>query len=136
MTLHSIPDGLTVQLFRGKVVTGESAGVDAWMRMLDDRLEECTATLDRERMGIEIVFRQRDGADEYLYWIVVRGAGESVESSEAQIDLDHLEFDRRCRQRGWETAEPQLLLLPGPVRAALYAHCGLAEPAADSGGGH
>lgn len=131
--MRSIPDGLTVQLFRGKVVPGTSDEVDTWMRLLDDRLEKCTETLDRERMGIEIVFRQRDGDDEYLYWVVVQGAGEPVETSQASIDVDHLAFDERCRQRGWEVAEAQLLLLPDAVRSAVYEHCGIQEPDPPSG---
>ena len=63
----SIPAGLVVQLSRGKVLPGASAEADRWMQMLNDRLDECVATLDRERMAIEIVFRLREGDDEYLY---------------------------------------------------------------------
>lgn len=124
---RSIPDGLTVQLFRGRVVAGESATVDEWMTMLNDRLDEAVATLDRERMGIEIVFRQRDGDDEYLYWIIVRGHGAHVQTSTAQLDIDHIAFDERCRERGWQTAEPELLLLPNTVRTAVLGHCDVVE---------
>jgi Family of unknown function (DUF6176) len=54
---RSIPDGLVVGLSRCKVLPGASAEADRWMAMLNDRLEECVATLDRERMAIEIIFR-------------------------------------------------------------------------------
>src|ERR1700690_2071244 len=50
----SIPDGLLVELARAKVIPGASAEADRWMAMLNDRLDECVATLDRERMAIEI----------------------------------------------------------------------------------
>jgi hypothetical protein len=93
------------------------------MDMLNDRLAEGVATLDRERMGIEIVFRQRDGDDEYLYWVIVRGDGESVETSQHQLDIDHLAYDALCRQPGWQTATPALLLLPGKVREAVLDVC-------------
>lgn len=119
----SIPPGLTVQLFRGRVVPGQSDTVDEWMDMLNDRLDESVATLDRERMGIEIVFRQRDGDDEYLYWVIVRGDGESVETSQHQLDIDHRAYDARCRQPGWQTATPELLLLPDQVKAAVLDVC-------------
>lgn len=119
----SIPSELRVQLFRGRVRRGESAGVDEWMAMLNDRVDEAVATLDRERMGIELVFRSRDGEDEYLYWVVVRGDGDDVETSDTPLDVDHLAFDRRCREPGWEVAEPQLMLTPDSVRAALLAFC-------------
>ncbi|MDQ3544557.1 MAG: class I SAM-dependent methyltransferase [Actinomycetota bacterium] len=118
-----------MSLHRGKVVSGQSSGVDDWMDMLNARLDECVATLDRERMGVEIVFRQRDGDDEYLYWVQVRGDGASVETSPAQLDLDHVAFDERCRERGWQLGEPELLLLPAAVRAAVLGHCDVDDTA-------
>jgi hypothetical protein len=50
----SIPDGLIIELSRAKVLPGASAEADTWMKMLNDRLDECVATLGRERMAIEI----------------------------------------------------------------------------------
>jgi hypothetical protein len=116
-----------VQLFRGRVRAGESDGVDEWMAMLNDRLDEAVTTLDRERTGLELVFRRHDGDDDYLYWVVVRGEGADVETSQAALDVDHLAYDRRCREPGWEVAEPQLMLAPGSVRAALLAFCQVAD---------
>ena len=51
---RSIPDGLVLELSRGTVLPGGSAEADRWMAMLNDRLDECVATLDRERMAVEI----------------------------------------------------------------------------------
>ncbi|MFT3851859.1 MAG: DUF6176 family protein [Ilumatobacteraceae bacterium] len=118
-----MPTGLTARLFRGTVRPGQSAVVDEWMAMLNDRLDEAVATLDRERMGIEIVFRSREGDTEHLYWVVVRGAGEHANTSTAQLDIDHIAYDQRCREPGWLTAEAELLLLPDAVRAAVVEHC-------------
>ena len=114
-------------MFRGRVVPGRSDTVDEWMTMLNDRLTESVATLNRERMGIEIVFRQRDGEDEYLYWVIVRGDGESVETSQHQLDIDHRAYDALCRQPGWQTATSELLLLPDRVRGAVLEACCIAE---------
>ena len=72
---RSIPDGLVVELSRATVLPGASGEADRWMRMLDDRVEECVATLDRERMAVEIVFRQHEGDQDYLYWVTIRGEG-------------------------------------------------------------
>lgn len=52
----TIPEGLIVELSRGEVLPGESAEADRWMEMLNGRADECVASLDRERMAIEIVF--------------------------------------------------------------------------------
>lgn len=120
---RSIPPGLQVQLFRGRVIPGQSDEVTAWMSMLNERLDEAVDTLQRERTALELVFRQRDGADEHLYWVVVRGAGADVESSSHQLDADHLAFDVRCRERGWQTASPELLLMPDAVRDEVLRWC-------------
>ena len=116
----SIPDGLLVELARAKVIPGASAEADRWMAMLNDRLDECVATLDRERMAIEIVFRLKENGEDHLFWVSVRGAGgEGLDTSEAAIDHDHQEQRKRTIIPGWTKAEPQLLLLPGPVRDAV-----------------
>lgn len=56
----TIPPGLRVELSRHQVVPGQSAKVDEWMKMLNDRADECRATLDPERVAVEAIFRLRD----------------------------------------------------------------------------
>ena len=119
--MRSIPEGLSVELSRAKVLPGASAEADRWMRMLNDRLEECVATLDRERMAIEIVFRLREGDDEYLYWVAVRGRHGAGLDLDLPIDRDHEAQARRTKEPGWVEAEPQVLMLPDPVREAVLA---------------
>jgi hypothetical protein len=126
---RSIPDGLVLELSRGTVLPGASAEADRWMAMLNDRLDECVATLDRERMAVEIVFRLREGpadnpagdATEHLYWVAIRGAGGGGLDLSNPIDRDHEDQARRTKQPGWVEAEPQVLLLPDPVRRAVLA---------------
>ena len=117
----SIPEGLVVELSRGKVLPGASAEADRWMAMLNDRLDEAVATLDRERMAIEIVFRLKEGDDEYLYWVSVRGAHGASLDLQTPTDRDHEAQARRTKEPGWVEAEPQVLLLPDPVRRAVLA---------------
>jgi hypothetical protein len=117
----SIPEGLVIELSRGKVLPGAGGEADRWMQMLNDRHDECVATLDRERMAIEIIFRsQEDGAD-YLYWVSVRGADGGELDLSNPIDRDHEAQARRTKEPGWVEAEPQVLLLPDPVREAVLA---------------
>lgn len=119
---RSIPEGLVVELSRAKVLPGASAEADRWMTMLDDRVDECVATLDRERMAVEIVFRLEEAGEDYLFWVTIRGeGGAELESSEHQIDLDHQTQARRTKEPGWVEAEPQVLMLPEPVREAVLA---------------
>jgi hypothetical protein len=115
----SIPEGLVVELSRGKVLPGASAEADRWMTMLDDRLDECVACLDAERMAIEIVFRLREGEDDYLYWVSVHGPNSGELDLTKAIDRDHLAQAKRTKEPGWVEAEPQVLMLPDPIRRAV-----------------
>jgi hypothetical protein len=118
---RSIPDGLVLELSRGTVLPGASAEADRWMAMLDDRLDECVATLDRERMAVEIVFRLREDGRDHLSWVSIKGAGGSGLDLSNPIDRDHDAQARRTKEPGWVEAEPQVLLLPDPVRRAVLA---------------
>lgn len=116
----SIPDGLVVELSRGRLLPGADAEADRWMRMLNDREDECVATLDRERMALEIVFRFP--GDDNLYWVSVHGQGGEGELDLSRaIDRDHLAQAKRTKEPGWVEAEPQVLLMPAPVRDAVLA---------------
>lgn len=117
----SIPAGLVLQLSRGKVLPGAGAEADRWLAMLNDRLDECVATLDRERMAVELVFRLRENGEDFLYWVAVRGADGAGLDLDNPIDRDHEAQARRTKEPGWVEAEPQLLLLPDPVRRAVLA---------------
>jgi hypothetical protein len=119
MRPRSIPEGLTVSLHRARILPGMEEEATEWMQMLNDRHEEAVATLDRERMAIEIIFRSSAADGDHLTWITVQGPGEAVGTSSHQLDVDHLAFDRRVRERGWVTEEAQLLLLPEPVLRAV-----------------
>lgn len=89
------------------------------------RLDECVATLDRERMAIEIVFRLRENDEEHLFWVTVRGEDGAGLDHRLPIDRDHIEQAKRTKEPGWVEAEPQVLMLPKPVRTAVLAgHCG------------
>ena len=115
----TIPEGLRVELSRAKVRPGQSAEADRWMNMLNDRVNECVATLDRERMALEIVFRLQENGEEFLYWVSIFGpAGKGLDES-IPIDRDHVEIGRRVKEPGWVEATPQFLLMPEPVRRAV-----------------
>jgi uncharacterized protein DUF6176 len=117
----SIPDGLIVELSRARVLPGASAEADRWMAMLNDRVDECVATLDRERMAIEIIFRLKENGEDYLFWMSVRGDEGAGLDPDNALDRDHEEQGKRTIEPGWTEAEPQLLLLPDPVRKAVLA---------------
>jgi hypothetical protein len=135
----SIPSGLHVELSRARLLPGASDTTDRWMAMLNDRIDECVATLDRERMGLELVFRRTDADGEWLYWVSIYGEGGAGLDESIAIDRDHVALGRQCKEPGWTEATPQFLLAAPAVREALLATAmGSAadgpEPA-DAGGG-
>ena len=91
------------------------------MQMLNDRVDECVATLDRERMALEIAFRLEEDGVEYLYWVSIYGVGGEGLDVSIPIDRDHELMARRAKEPGWVEAVPQFLLLPQPVRDAIEA---------------
>jgi hypothetical protein len=93
---------------------------ERWMQMLNDRIEEAVQTLERERVAIEIVFRERDDDGDWLVWVIIQGDdGASIEDSPFEIDRDHAAFAERVKLPNRPEAEPQLLLLAEPVRHAV-----------------
>jgi Family of unknown function (DUF6176) len=89
------------------------------MAMLNARLEECEATLERERMILEIVFRLSDTVGDWIYWLEVAGQeGEGLDET-IPIDRMHQSYARRCKEPGWEEAEPQFLPEKGPSNCTL-----------------
>ncbi len=89
--------------------------------MLNDRLAECVATLDRERMALEIIFRLKEDGDDYLYWVSVHGPDGVAFDPDNPLDQAHFAQAKRTKEPGWTEAELQLLLLPDPVRDAVLS---------------
>lgn len=122
-----VPEGWRVQLSRARVKAGMTSEVDEWMRMLRDREQECVATLERDRMALEMVFRQRQDGEEFLYWVTIQSGvaaanADALDESElTPLDREHIAFSRRCKEPGWDEAELQVLLVPEPVRGAIAA---------------
>src|SRR6266700_3879486 len=100
---------MTVELSRGTVLPGRSDQADRWMAMLRERHAECVASLDRERMSVEVVFRSKEpDGTEHLWWFSLKGdQGAGLEDSPFPIDADHEAQGRRTKEAGWMEAEPQ-----------------------------
>jgi hypothetical protein len=93
---------------------------ERWMQMLNDRCEEAVQTLERERVAIEIVFREHDDDGDWLVWVMIQGkGGASIEDSPFEIDREHAAFAERVKLPNRPEAEAELLLLAEPVRDAV-----------------
>ncbi len=87
--------------------------------MLNDRAEECVATLDGEQMAVEAIFRIRDDQGDWLYWFELHGESGGAITGDHAVDRDHMAFSQRCKVPGFVEAEPLLLLLPTKIRDAI-----------------
>ena len=113
---------MLVELSRFKVKPGKGERVDAWLQALNDRMPETLATLEREQMKFEVIFRELIGEDEYLTWVSVQGEdGAPVDTSPHEIDQVHLAFWRECidDDHGRHDAQPQVVMIPPVVAAAM-----------------
>lgn len=129
------PDlALAQRLIRRRVRDGLSPEVDRWMEMLRARREECVETLDRERMAVELIFRDRSDAGDYLTWIVIRGPdGASLATSPFSLDHDHRDFARRCLDESTTVEiDAELMLAPPEVTSAIEAFMRRIRDAAES----
>jgi len=113
---------MRVELNRFRIKRGKSDRVDEWMKTLNDRRNECLATLERERMYVEVIFRERTSEDEFLYWFSIQGEdAEPIQTSAHDIDRTHLEFWAECidSEYGPRECDPQLVLLQQSVAKAI-----------------
>ncbi len=118
----SVPAGLTLELARARLLPGTDPIVDEWMQMLNDRVDECVATLHRERMAFEAIFRHTDEhGDGWLYWVSVQGADNEGMDESNPLDADHVAFAKRVKGPGWEVLTPQLMLAPDHIRSSMLA---------------
>ena len=87
----------TTELMSFAVKVGKEERANEWMRILVQRQAECVATLDRELMHFESIFRSEIGERIYLSWYSVQGkTGEQVKSSPFPIDKVHMAFWQEC----------------------------------------
>ncbi len=91
---------MKTELTRFRIKPGMSARVDEWHATLNARKAECLETLEREKMYVEAIFREKIGDEEFIYWFSVQGEGaESIESSPFPIDAIHQAFGEDCIDR-------------------------------------
>lgn len=89
--------------------------------MLNDRADECRATLDPERMAVEVIFRLQGEHGEWLYWFELAGEHETGLTAERAIDRDHIGYATRVKEPGHVAAIPEVLLFPAPVEQVIRA---------------
>jgi len=113
---------MKVELTRLRIKEGMSARVDEWFATLNARHEECVETLEREKMYVESIFREKIGEEEFLYWFSIQGeGGEPIATSPFPIDTIHRAFGAECVDRSHPRSdmEPEVLLIAPDVADML-----------------
>ena len=128
---------MKIELERFRIKPGMSQRADEWMKMLNNRLPECLATFPREKMALELIFRDTIDGSDYLYWFSIQGeGGESVHTSEHDLDIEHIKFSRECIDTEYGVTDEQgqhqvghdlalqVFMAPDQVLAALRQTAG------------
>jgi uncharacterized protein DUF6176 len=113
---------MKVELSRFRVKAGKSARADEWLKLLNDRVDECVQTLEREEMKLEIIFREMIEGSDYLYWVSIQGeGGQPVETSPFEIDQKYRAFFEECidHDYGRRDGQPQVVMVPSAVARAM-----------------
>lgn len=117
----SVPEGMRLELSRSKIVPGQESAAEAWMQMLNERYDECVATLSEERAAFEATFlhQEADGSTWIYHLALVGKEGRGLDPEASAIDRDHHEYGRKVKMRGWEELRPMFMLAPDSIRAAM-----------------
>ena len=113
---------MRVELTRFRVLPGKSRRVDEWLAMLNERMTETLATLEREQMHVEVIFRERVGEEEFLSWFSIQGEErERLETSSHEVDRLHLDYWRECIDETYRAPEavPQVVMVADTVAQAI-----------------
>jgi hypothetical protein len=113
---------MKVELTRFRIKPDQLERADEWMKMMNQRIDECVATLEREKMYVEVVFRERCKGEDFLYWFSVQHeSGEPLETSPHEVDKVHRAFGRECIDLTYGAVDPvpQLVMIPKRIAAAM-----------------
>src|SRR4051812_31872981 len=113
---------MNVTLSRFRIKPDKIARTDEWLKTLNQRIDECVATLEREKMYVEVIFRERYHGEDFLCWFTIQGEdGEPLNTSPHDIDQLHRAFGQECIDLTYGAVEPvpQVILIPSRIGAAM-----------------
>ena len=115
---------LVVKLHRFKLKPDQLEEFDRWIAFEHAHHGETLATLEREHMYAESIFRDREHDPTTIYWAELRGAGgASVGNSPLPIDKVYEGFMQRTLVPGSHTMlQPEYTLVPPFLLESIAAH--------------
>lgn len=73
-------------------------------------------------MYVETIFREELNGEEYLYWYSVQGeGGESVDTSDHEIDKKHLEYWKECIDGSFGSKDltTEVVMIPKKIQEVM-----------------
>ena len=118
----SVPEGLRLELSRSKIIEGKEEGFEEWMSVLNDRYDECLASIPAQRAVFEATFRheEADGST-WMYHLSLMGTDGAGLDEEHAIDATHADYSRQVKEPGWEELTPKFMLTPEHIRSAMLS---------------
>ncbi len=115
---------LKVSLYRFKLNTANLPVYHEWVQWHHDAYLPMVATLDRERMYFESVFRDSIAEPDVIYWLAINGEGGATSAtSPLDIDKKHVEYMKKILVRGSRTTlQTEFTLLPDFIEKAIGEH--------------
>lgn len=122
-TASALRHPLQVRLHRMEIADGKLARYGDWQRFLHEHHDVGVATLAREHMYVEAMFREPGRDPQVLYWLEIGDdAGAGVDTSTAQVDREHLRYMDEVLRGGSHTLlETENTLVAPFVQAAIAA---------------
>ncbi|PJJ43109.1 hypothetical protein ATK23_0282 [Glutamicibacter mysorens] len=111
---------MRLELSRSRIKDGQDGNFGAWMETLNNRYEECEASLSAQRAVLEATFKhvEADGSV-WIYHLSLVGENGSGLDTRQDIDATHEAASRQAKMPGWEELEPKFLLMPDRLRASM-----------------
>jgi hypothetical protein len=120
---------IKVELTRFRIRPGEEGTYAEWMSFHRQHQPEMVATLDRERMYFESIFRDETGDGRTIYWLSVEGeGGEPVTTSPHEVDRVHVRFGQRVLERESKyNLHTEFVLMPDWIEEGILRRQSVAQ---------
>lgn len=118
----SVPEGLRLELSRSRIIEGKEEGFEEWMSVLNDRYDECLASIPAQRAVFEATFRheEADGST-WMYHLSLMGTDGAGLDEDHAIDATHADYSHQVKEPGWEELTPKFMLTPEHIRSAMLS---------------
>ncbi len=121
---HQFKYPLKVSLYRFELNKDKMKIYEDWVKWHDTEHEPIVASLEREKMYLESVFRDTLNYPNVIYWLAFNGeGGKNYESSPLAVDKKHSEYMRQILVKGSRvTLKTEFILMPPFLDKSIRDH--------------